>query len=224
MHQPNFLPWMGFFYKIAKADLFINCDVLDYSKGSYTQRVKIKTMAGPKWLSLPIVHTGTVGEPINKVICGGWPDWRDRIVNAFRGNYSRAKHFQPYCDQLAGVIASANENVAEFNTVLIQHFFETLQIKTPMVMSSSLSLPPCDNPTDWIIAVCKSVGADTFLSGFGGAKYQDQGAYEQAGIKLVYTDFKHPSYPQLFGEFVPGLSAMDLLLNCGPHSQTVLGI
>ena len=224
LHQPNFLPWLGFFYKVAKADLFVNCDTLDYSRRSYTQRVNIKTPAGAKWLSLPIVHTGTVGEPINQVRCGGWPDWRERVIDSLHGNYRKAKHVQPIAEELARTIATADENLARFNSALMEYLFQQFQIKTPTIKSSQLNLPPQANPTDWIIAVCHAVGADTFLSGFGGAKYQDEEAYGKAGIKLIYTDFKHPIYPQLFGEFVPGLSAVDLLFNCGPDSPAILGL
>src|ERR1035441_5555569 len=104
LHQPNFLPWLGFFYKVSKADIFVNCDTLDYSRRSYTQRVKIKTPSGVKWLSLPVVHTGTVGEPINQVRCGGWPDWRQRIIDSLHGNHRKAKHFELIAEELGRTV------------------------------------------------------------------------------------------------------------------------
>jgi len=223
MHQPNFLPWCGFFYKMAKADLFVFTDTLGFSRGSYTQRVKIKTMNGPEWLTHSLLLTGKVSQPIMDIRCGGWDDWRERIVNALKGNYLKCPHYQPCADELAEIIMASDDNLARFNMGLIMYIAGKLGITTPTVCSSTFK-NVSGKTTDWIIAACKEVGADTFLSGAGGANYQDEDAYGQAGIKLVYSDFKHPVYPQQFGEFVPGLSVVDLLFNCGPGSASILGL
>jgi len=222
MHQPNFLPWLGFFYKFAKADLMIICDTLPFSKGSYTQRVKIKTQGGPRWLTLPVIHTGTVGEPIRNVRCGGWPCWRQRILDGLKGNYINAPHYRLFAGEIGEIVLSSGEILAEFNCNLLRYVAGKLNIKTPVTYSSLLPIPPQSNATAWIIAVAKSVGADAFLSGFGGANYQDEEAYAREGIRLIYSDFLHPVYPQLFGEFVSGLSVVDLIFNCGPGSAAIL--
>jgi hypothetical protein len=223
MHQPNFLPWAGFFYKMSKADLFVYADDLGFSRGSYTQRVKIKSRTGPRWLTLPLVHTGSVSEPILQVRIGGWNDWRERVLGPLKGNYLHYPHYKPYGEKIAEIIMTAPDNLAEFNIQLIAYLAEAVGITTPTVRSSTLGVPPTPSATDWIITVAKKVGADVFLSGFGGANYQDEPAYAKAGIRLLYTDFQHPVYPQKEGGgFFPGLSIVDLVFNCGPGSGEIL--
>jgi hypothetical protein len=220
MHQPNFLPWLGYFYKMAKADLFIFTDTLEFSKGSYTQRVKIMTASGPRWLTVPLIHIGKVGQPILEVRCGGWSDWRQRLVDSLNGNYLQCQYYRQYADPINAIIMGSDESLCNLNIKLILHIAGVLGITLPTVLSSTL--PVSGRATDWIISACKAVGADTFLSGLGGAKYQDEDAYGRAGIKLIYTDFRHPRYPQKSAEFVEGLSIVDLLYNCGPGSAAIL--
>jgi len=223
MHQPNILPWLGFFYKTARADLLVIADTLGFSRGSYTQRVKIKTEKGPKWLTLSLLHTGKVSQPIREMRLGGYDNWRERILDTLHGHYLHSPHYQPYADEIREIIMSGSDNLSEFNFSLIAYLAKTLGITTKTVFSSELE-GIGGNKTDWAISVCKAVGADTFLSGAGGAGYQDEEAYGQAGIKLIYSDFQHPTYPQQFGDFVPGLSIVDLLFNCGPESPEILGV
>jgi hypothetical protein len=110
----------------------------------------------------------------------------------------------------------------DLNLRLIEYVAAQLDIPTPVLRSSRLKA--AGSATDFIIALCREVGADTYLSGSGGANYQDEAVIRAAGIKLVYTRFQHPVYPQAFGDFMPGLSAIDLLFNCGPESRRILGL
>jgi hypothetical protein len=224
IHQPNFLPWLGYFHKMARADLFVFADTLAFSKGSYTQRVKIKTMHGPRWLTVPLLHTGYVGQIITEVRCGGRADWRERLVDGLKGNYLQCPFYERYAEPLNRIILSGEDRLAELHIRLIRFIAAELGIRTPTLRSSDMKVQAQADPTDWIISVCREVGADVFLSGQGGANYQDEQAYGRAGIRLLYSDFKHPVYPQSFGDFVPGLSAIDLLFNCGPESRRILGL
>jgi len=224
MHQPSFLPWLGFFYKMAKADLFVYLDTLAYSKGSYIPRVRIKTHNGPRWLTVPVLHTGTVGGRILDARCGGRPDWRKRLVDGLKGSYLKSPHYRPYGERIAEIILASGESLAEMNIQLITYIAGELGIRTPVKRARDMNIQPQADATDRLIAVCKIVGADVYLSGFGGAKYQDEARYAQNGIKLVYSDFRHPTYLQGHGEFVPGLSVVDLLFNCGQNSPAILGL
>ena len=225
MHQPNFFPWLGYFYKMARADLFVYADTLAFSKGSYTQRVKIKTHNGPKWLTMSVVHTGRVGDPIIQVQCGGAADWRERLIKALRGHYAGCPHYKTYIGPIAEIICTGDDRLAEMNIRLIKHIAGELGIRTPTIRSSALHQDHLvGRATDWIIGVSREVGADTYLSGSGGANYQDEAAFEAAGLQLTYANYPHPVYPQAFGDFVAGLSIVDLLFNCGPDSRRVLGI
>ncbi len=223
MQQPNWLPWLGYFHRMAAADLFVFADTVAFSKRSYTQRVRIKTRKEPKWLSLPVMHTGSLGERILDLELGGPPAWRTDLLDQLRGHYNCCPHFKRYFSPLADLILSLPPQLAEFNIRLIEYLATELDIRTPTVRASALHQDHLlGRPTDWIIGVCHEVGAETYLSGKGGANYQDEAAYARDNIRLVYSDFQHPVYPQCHGEFVPGLSVVDLLFNCGEASGEIL--
>jgi len=220
IHQPNFLPWLGYFYKMARADRFVFLDSVPFAKGSYTNRVRIKTAAGPQWLTVPVVTRGRLGQVIAEVRCSNTLDWRKKTAQALRTNYQHCPHFQPHADRILEIIHAAGDGLADLNIQLIAYVAGQVGICTPTLRASRMQAR--GKATDLLIAIAKELGADTFLSGMGGAEYQDESAYGRAGIKLAYTDFQHPTYPQAFGEFVPGLSIVDLLFNCGPDAMRIL--
>lgn len=223
MQQPNWLPWLGYFHRMAAADLFVFADTVAFSKRSYTQRVRIKTRKEAKWLSLPVIHTGALGERILDLALGGPPAWRTDLLDQLRGHYNCCPFFKRYFPPIADLLLSTEERLAEMNIRLIEYLAAELDIRTPTVRASTLHQDHLlGQPTDWIIGVCREVGAETYLSGKGGANYQDEAAYARHGIRLVYSNFPHPVYPQPHGDFVPGLSVVDLLFNCGEASGEVL--
>ena len=222
IHQPNFLPWLGYFYKMARADRFVFLDSVPFAKGSYTNRVKIKTASGPQWWTIPVVTHGKLGQPIVKVQCSHKEDWRKKAVMTLKTNYQKCRHFQPYADRILQVLASGGDGLADLNIGLIGYVCEQLGIRTPTVRSSGMAAQGA--ATDLLIVLCRELGADTYLSGSGGANYQDEAAFQAAGIRLIYANYLHPTYPQAFGDFEKGLSIVDLLFSCGPDSAKVLGI
>lgn len=222
IHQPNFLPWLGYFHKMARADLFVFLDTAAFAKGSYTNRVQVKTARGPQWLTVPVQTSGRLGQPIRAVVCDARTDWRSRVVRTLETNYRGCPYYAPLGPWLARAIAEADDSLADLNMRLILEIARQLGIRTPTRRASALGAE--GKATDLLVALCRELGADTYLSGSGGSKYQDEGAFREAGIRLVYNEFRHPVYPQAFGEFVPGLSIVDLLLNCGPDSGALLGI
>jgi hypothetical protein len=209
---------------MARADLFVLCDSLPFSRPSYTQRVKIKTSTGARWLTVPLIHSHSVGDPIRDVRCGGWNDWRERIIDALRGSYAHSPYFRTYFDEIASIVLSSDDNLSGLNRRLIEHLASQLGIRTPIITSTELGAKTQESATDWIISVCRLVNADVFLSGLGGANYQEESLFAKAGIKRVFSDFSHPVYPQKFDGFVAGLSVVDLLFNCGPKSAGLLGV
>jgi hypothetical protein len=135
-------------------------------------------------------------------------------------NYRKCPHWQRYSGQIMTLLQSGPGNLAELNIALIEYFAGELQIATPRIRGSTLTAQ--GKATDLLIALCRELGAQTYLSGSGGANYQDEQAFTAAGLNLTYAAYKHPAYPQAFGEFTAGLSIADLLFNCGPESAAVL--
>ncbi len=214
------MPWVGYFYKMAAADKFVYLDNVPYSKGSYTNRVQINTRQGPRWLTVPVVTSGKLGQDIVELAADDRSPWRKKVLGTLENAYRKSPHFYRYFGDIEWIIASGPSNIADLNIKLIEYFAGQLGIAAPRVRGSALAAR--GKATDLLIATCRELRADTYLSGAGGANYQDERAFAAAGLKLIYTNYKHPVYPQPFGLFVPGLSVADLLFNCGPDSAAIL--
>jgi hypothetical protein len=220
IHQPNFLPWLGYVAKMARADRFVFLDSVPFAKGSYTNRVRIKTAAGARWLTVPVKTHGKLGQAVCDVRCSEGGKWQRKFVQVLKTHYGGCPYFQPQADRLFDIVSGAGDSIAEMNVQLILHIAGQLDIRTPAVRSSQMAARGA--ASDLLIALCKELGADTYLSGSGGANYQDEAAFAAAGIQIIYNNYHHPIYPQAFGEFVPGMSVIDLLFNAGPDSRRIL--
>ncbi len=221
IHQPNFIPWIGYFYKILKADQFVLLDDVQFTRGGYTNRVSIKYGKGGDWLTVPLIKQGRFGELVRDVELQADPKWRTKTLQTLKANYGRAPYFKTYLPELEGIVFGTDRLLADFNIALIRFLMKALEIDTPICRSSTLQ-GISGLSTERLVSICRALGATEYLSGFGGANYQEQETFRQNGITLTMSAFKHPQYPQLWGEFVPGLSAIDLLFNCGPKSIEVL--
>jgi hypothetical protein len=222
IHQPNFLPWLGYFHKMARADTFVLLDTVAFTKGSYINRVQVKTANGPRWLTVPVQTAGKLGQRILEVRCDDTIDWRKKIAGVLDANYRNSAHYRAFAGEILGIINSTGDNLAELNIRLVECLAGKLGISTLTIRSSRMQAQ--GKATDLLINICRELGADTYLSGSGGANYQEEEEFRAAGIKLVYIDFKHPTYPQLYGGFISGLTSADLLFNCGPDSRSILGL
>jgi hypothetical protein len=220
IHQPNFMPWLGYFYKMAKADCFVFHDKVALADRSFTNRVKIKTSSGADWASVSVTAESR-GRPIVQAVCSDTAQWRRKIPIALEVNYRKAPYFKEYGAAICEKISSGPPNLADLNISLIGHIAAILDLHTPTRRSSQMAAEGSGNGLN--IAICKELGADTYLSGTGaGNTYQEEAAFTAAGLKLVYSDFRHPVYPQQFGSFEPNLSILDLLFNCGSESAAIL--
>jgi hypothetical protein len=220
IHQPNYLPWSGFFTKALESDVFILLDNVQFEKGGYTNRVHIKSSQGVQWLTQPVVMRGRANQQIRDVQFAD-PDWRRTHLLFLRSSYGRAPHFAPYIGLLSDLLGTRDTSLAACNERLIAWAFEALELCPRLVRASDL-IGEIADPTQRLIRLVKLVGGDTYLSGAGGFNYQDLGQFDRAGIRVVRSRCTFPEYPQLWGSFSPGLSIVDLLFNCGPASRAYL--
>jgi hypothetical protein len=209
-HQPNYLPYLGFFDKMAQCDVFVIQDEVQYERHDFQNRNKIKTAKGATWLTVPLEHTGATMSikevRIAKRLEAEWGSQHWRILKA---NYQRAPFWKQYCDFFEEAYSRKWESLLDLNLHFIKGLLSFLKIDTPLVMASSLNAS--GKATEMILAQCKSVGADMYLSGIGGRDYLDVSLLENAGIKVIFQNFHSPVYIQLFGEFIPDLSVVDYL-------------
>jgi hypothetical protein len=213
-HQPNYLPWLGFFDKMRSSDLFIIEDNVQFEHQGFINRNRIITGDGVKWLSVPIEHANRpllINEV--KIANKAEPKWSNRHWLTLKYNYCKAPFWRDYSDFFEDAYAREWIMLIDLNMHLIKGIMRFLNIDKPLVTASSLDAKGKKN--ELIIAQCKAVGADVQLSGIGGKAYIDYKRFEQEGIKLVFQEFEHPYYTQMRAGFIPNLSVVDYLFCTG---------
>lgn len=214
IHQPNYLPWLGYFAKMATADIFIFLDDVQYSKGSYTNRVRILRDDQPRWLTMPVLYK--FGDTIRNVQCAD-AGWQSRHIDILSDCYRHARCFANVMPDLAAVIksASAEGSISTINQHLIRSIAARLSLDCKMLCSSEVPVTGLKSD-DRLIELTSAVASQaSYLSGQGGSAYQDAGKFAAAEIELQYIGFKHPVYDQGTNEFVPGMSIVDGLFHLG---------
>lgn len=219
IHQPQYLPWLGYFDKIRQADIFCYLDSVQYKKNDWQNRNRIKTSQGWQWLTVPVRFQ--FPEKICEVKINPMVNWRKKHLQALVTNYRRAPYFEKYMGIYEQIYSQDWVSVSELNIHCIERTADALGLsQKPAVKSSQLELR--EDPTDRLIDICKEVKADTYLAGQDGMKYMDLERFKENGIGVIIQDFKHPVYPQMFNDFQSHMSVVDLLFNCGPESLNII--
>jgi hypothetical protein len=220
IHQPNFLPWLGFFYKIMSADVFVLLDTVQFSKNSFINRNKIKTPEGSQWITVPVIQSGLFGQPIRDVSLFS-PELHLRKIRAsIVGNYRKSKFFGEIWEFLEPLLTDQAE-LSLMNESLIRACASYMNLPCRILRSSDLGISG-EQSTDLLVQICKRLGAQQYLAGFGSQKYQEDEKFRDQGIGCFTYDFVHPVYPQLWGDFIPNQSVIDLLFNMGPEASACL--
>ena len=219
IHQPQYLPWLGYLAKWAAADLLVFLDTVQYEKNGWQNRNRIKTADGPRWLTVPVhAHLGT---PIAAVTLATGQPWARRHLRALELAYGRAPRFAAYHDALSRFYATSWERLAPLAIASAQLLADATGISTPTRLASTLPTEG-DDASERLVALCRAVGAETYLAGGHSSRYLDAKRFADAGIHVLYQTYSHPVYAQEHGEFVPQLSALDLLLSQGDDSLPIL--
>lgn len=219
VHQPQYLPWLGYFDKMIRADVFCYLDNVQYKKNEWQNRNRIKTAEAWQWVTVPVLYR--FPQKIDEVQINNTVDWRRKHLQALTTNYARAPYFKAVIDVFREIYTAPWDSIAELNIAVIERIRVLLGLEGKRTLRAS-SLELSDNPTGRLIDICKSVGADTYLAGAGGADYMDLAQFASRTVKVTFQNFNHPVYPQCHGTFVSHLSIVDLLFNCGPESLGVL--
>ena len=222
IHQPDFLPWLGFFHRLLKADLFIALDHVQFVSGtarSWTHRDRIKTPTGPRWLSLS-VQKAPLGTPIRDILLAPDQAWRAKNLNLIRESYRKAPYFNEVFPPLEHLYGSNHTRLIDITLDAIRLLCVMLDIRIDQSLSSDMS--PTGSSNEMLVALLRQSGATRYLSGIGARDYFDPEPFARAKIEVVWQDFRHPVYPQLHGGFEPMLSAIDMLFNCGAERSREL--
>lgn len=220
--QPAYLPWLGYFDRIAASDVHIVLDQVPLERSSttrFTNRNKVRGPGGVQWLTVPV--RGASAQPL---ICETLVDheqgWQQKHRRTVEQSYAKAPHFHSLVDLLQLSYEQPWGRLADLLAVQRDWLLRTLGISTRVEVGSRMQVAGAKG--DLILHLCQAVGATTYLSGPFGRDYLDAGAFERAGIRLAFHDYAHPQYSQAQQPFEPYLSILDLLANCGPGSLGVL--
>ena len=222
--QPSYLPWLGFLDQMAQSDVFVLYDDVQFSKGAWQNRNRIKTANGVQWLTVPVLTGGRERQLIKDVEIDNHTDWRKAHLKSITQNYSKAPFFNEYIGLFENVYSSEWMKLIDLCVRLIMDIKSTLGVAAQVRLSSSIERNTADRVSR-LIEICKTFRADEFIEGSAGKDYLEgagEREFEQSGIKLIYHDYQHPAYPQLYGEFASNLSIIDLLFNNGRKSLDIL--
>ena len=218
IHQPVYLPWLGFIEKVTSSEKFVFLDDVQFEKNGFQNRNKIRTYDGEMWLTVPVkVKSQTL---LKDVKINYSTDWINKHKKSIIQNYKKAEFFDNYWFELEKIYDEKFEYLVELNIEVIKFLFDKLKIKTKTLFSSELDIS--DKGSNRILEICKNLNADRYISGISGKKYLLIDDFERQKIKLEFQNFQHPTYEQVFDPFYPNMAMIDLLFNEGERSLKII--
>jgi hypothetical protein len=219
--QPGYLPWLGFFDQLQRSDIFIFYDDVQYDKNGWRNRNRIKSVAGaPHWLTVP-VHVRSLEQLVLETEIDNRKPWARKHIGTIRQFYAKSPHLNRYVRGLEELLLGKNwESLCDLDVAAIKLMCEWLGLTRDMMRSSELGIG--GEQSERLLNLCLQVGADCYLSGNAAQEYLDVELFAGHGVTVEWQNYQHPVYPQQHGTFVPYLSALDLLLNCGDNSASIM--
>ena len=217
IQQPEHIPWVGFFNKMAQCDLFVYLDNVQFKKRYYENRNKISGKAEILWLTVPVPSKGLYTQKLCDVQIDNSQAWKKK----YKGRLEHAYGKHPFWGDLKSIIYppldKSFNKLTDLNLDLINNICAYLEISTTTTLASKMS---CENlkGSDLILEICNKSNADVYTSGPDGLNYLEVEKFLKNGVEIVYHNFKHPEYPQTGGTFTSHLSVLDLIANCGGKS------
>ncbi len=219
--QPGYLPWLGFFEQLYRSDVFVIYDDVQYDKQGWRNRNRIKTANGIQWLTVPVRLDFNDHPLVNEVVIDKTANWRKKHAASLRQNYGKAPYFLRYWPLFEEAFDRHWELLVDLDIYFIERLSECLRLcNRQFVRSSGLKIE--GDRIGRLLSICRHFNADVFYEGAAGRNYIDEQQFLEQGITVKYQDYQHPVYQQLYGEFIPYLSVVDLLFNHGEESVDIL--
>lgn len=214
IHQPDFLPWLGFFHRLAQSDRYIVLDDVQFIRRGWQNRDRIKTAHGPRWLTVPVRSKGRYTQTLAEVACDETDDWRSRHLAVIRESYAGQPGFARVFPELERVYAMRQNRIVDCNLALLRLFAGLLGLSTPMILASTYDVRT--TKTARLVELTRLAGGTTYLTGSGSRDYLDEAAFAAAGLDVRWQSFAAPIYPQPHGPFEANLSILDFCLCLDP--------
>lgn len=208
-----------YFDIIAKSDVFVIYDDVQYTRRDWRNRNLIKTKLSLQWLTIPVIQ-----EDFHQKICDTKilnDRWIKKHISSLQMNYAKSPHFKDYKDKIFKVYENTSTSLSEINKAFIEVICEILEIKTRTIDSRTLNLK--GDKQERLIQACNILNADTYLSGPEAKRYIEPSCFASNNIKLEWMDYSgYKEYNQLFPPFEHGVSILDLIFNEGPDARKYL--
>ncbi|MBW1998030.1 MAG: WbqC family protein [Deltaproteobacteria bacterium] len=219
--QPYFAPYPGFFYRVFRSDVFVILDEVQFPRGTtWITRNRFKNDKGTLWMTIPVWKKGLGLQKISEVRIYHEGEHMRKHLASLKSAYGKAPYFPDHLPFLEKIFSQEYEKLLDMNLTIIRYLIENLGIKTEILLLSGLGIH--STGVERLVDICLKLGADRFLAQNASRKYLDQRLFQNVGIETEFFRPPSPVYPQLWAEFLPNLSAFDLLLNCGPRSRDIL--
>ncbi|MDH5523655.1 MAG: WbqC family protein [Desulfobulbaceae bacterium] len=213
-HQPAYMPWPGYLHRIAICDRFVILDEVQFEKNSFTNRNRIKGPGGTSWLTVPVCLKGHLASTIRQVKIVKDNKWAKKQWKSLQQFYAKAPFFAAHADFFHEVLEGDWSYISPLNRIILNYLLEQFSIETPLVDQSKLRGD--GRKQDLILSLCDELGADSFIFGKLGKDYVDSEKFRAAGVAPCFHEYNTFPYPQLWDDFEPNLSAIDLLFNVPP--------
>jgi len=220
IHQPEHTPWLGFFDKMRQADMAVLLDNVQFRKNYFQNRNRIRTQQGWTWLTVPVLAKGKSGQLIQDTQINNTVNWQSKVWKSIFYAYNKAPFFDQYSSFLKQVYDKLWTHLADLNEEIIRYIAQELGIQAKVIKASTLGTT--GRSTDLLLEICQKVNADVYLSGISGKGYLEETKFTEQGIKVIYQEFYHPIYKQMYEPFIPCMSIIDLLFNHGDKSLDIL--
>ena len=222
VHQPEHMPWPGFFHKMSQADIYVLLDNVQFKKNNWQNRNRIITSEGEEqWLTIPVKLKGHTETTICEIEINEQEDWRRKYLGRIISSYSKHPYFKTYSEKLFAIINQRHSHLRDLNRDLIDFFRGVLGINNQLMWASDL--PVQGRSTELLSSIVKTLGGDIYISGPDGAKYMDLNLFARENIEVVFHHFSPPIYNARSG-FLPGLSTLDIIMNYGEKTASIIGI
>ena len=210
-HQPAYLPWLGYFNKIRNSDIFVLLDIVQFEKNSFINRNKIKGSQGAIWLTVPIKIKGHMTSSITEIKIDNSQNWKQKHLNTIYFNYKKAARFEELYPRLEKLYLSNHDLLVDLCYEQLLFWLCEIGVSKKIVRLSELGIN--SSKSDLILDICKGLQAKQYISGALGKNYLEEEAFARERIEIIYQDYRHPVYPQLWGDFVPNMSILDFWMN-----------
>lgn len=218
--QPSYLPWLGFFEQMSRSDKFVLLDDVQFTRRDWRNRNRIRVKEGWMWLTVPVLQKNRFTQSIIDARTDNSVPWRRKHLESLRQHYCKSPYFEKYFPAWQSLYEKQYRFLFDICLETIELINKELGIETPLLRSSEMN--PSGDKAQKLLSICRELGATHYLSGEAGGNYIEEEEFSSQGIELEYQNYDHPVYPQRYPDFVPQLSAIDLLFNCGEKSLTIL--